>query len=94
MIAKVLDWLGFGPQGHGPYAQEHDHEHNHHHAHDHTHGVVDPTIATTARGISAIKWSFLILAATAVLQLVVVYLSHSVALLADKIGRASCRERV
>ena len=85
MIAKVLDWLGFGPQGHGPYAQEHDHEHNHHHAHDHTHGVVDPTIATTARGISAIKWSFLILAATAVLQLVVVYLSHSVALLADTI---------
>jgi cation diffusion facilitator family transporter len=46
---------------------------------------VDPTIATTDRGIWAIKWSFLILAATAVLQLVVVYVSHSVALLADTI---------
>jgi cation diffusion facilitator family transporter len=74
VIGKVLDWLGFGPHG-----QDHDH------AHRHTHGVVDPTITTTDRGIWAIKWSFLILAATAVLQLVVVYVSHSVALLADTI---------
>ena len=78
MIAKVLDWLGFGSHGHGHH--EHDHD-----SHGHTHGVVDPTIATTDRGIWAIKWSFLILAATAVLQLVVVYVSHSVALLADTI---------
>ncbi len=74
MIAKVLDWLGFGSHGHG-----HDHDHGH------SHGVMDPTIATTDRGIWAIKWSFLILAATAVLQLVVVYVSDSVALLADTI---------
>ena len=53
--------------------------------HGHTHGVVDPTIATTDRGIWAIKWSFLILAVTAVLQLVVVFVSDSVALLADTI---------
>jgi len=33
----------------------------------------------------AIKWSFLVLAATAALQLVVVFVSHSVALLADTI---------
>ena len=79
MIAKVLDWLGFGPHGHG----QHDHDQDH--AHGHTHGVVDPTLATTDRGIWAIKWSFLILAATAVLQLVVVYVSNSVALLADTI---------
>ncbi|MBK5199093.1 MAG: cation transporter [Methyloceanibacter sp.] len=77
MIAKVLDWLGFGPRGHG--------QHDQHHAHAHTHGVIDPTIATTSRGIWAIKWSFLILTATAALQLVVVYVSHSVALLADTI---------
>ena len=77
MIAKVLDWLGFGPRGHG--------QHDEDHAHGHTHGVMDPTIVTTARGIWAIKWSFLILAATAALQLVVVYASHSVALLADTI---------
>ena len=76
MIAKVLDWLGFGSHGH---------DHDHDHAYGHTHGVMDPTIGTTDRGILAIKWSFLILAATAALQLVVVYLSHSVALLADTI---------
>jgi hypothetical protein len=56
VIAKVLDWLGFGSHGHG----QHDHDQDH--AHGHTHGVMDPTIATTARGIWAIKWSFLILA--------------------------------
>ena len=81
MIAKVLDWLGFGSHGHAMTS----HDHGHDHAHGHTHGVVDPTIATTDRGIWAIKWSFLILAATAVLQLVVVFVSHSVALLADTI---------
>jgi cation diffusion facilitator family transporter len=77
MLAKVLDWFGCGSHGG-------DHSHGDH-GHGHTHGVVDPTIATTARGIWAIKWSFLILAATAALQLVVVYFSGSVALLADTI---------
>ena len=76
MIAKVLDWLGFG---------SHERDHNHDRAHGHTHGVVDPTITTTARGIWAIKWSFVILAATAAVQLVVVFVSDSVALLADTI---------
>ena len=79
VFAKALAWLGFGPVGHG----QHDHDQDR--AHGHTHGVVDPTIATTTRGIWAIKWSFLILAATAVLQLVVVFVSNSVALLADTI---------
>ena len=86
MIAKVLGWLGFGSHEHGH--GEHDHDHHgdgHDNAHGHTHGVVDPTIATTDRGIWAIKWSFLILVTTAVLQLVVVFISHSVALLADTI---------
>ena len=54
-------------------------------AHGHTHGVVDPSLATTERGIWAIKWSFLGLALTAILQAVVVWLSGSVALLADTI---------
>lgn len=79
MVAKVLDWFGFGPHGHS------HHKHDHDHANGHTHGVVDPTITTTTRGIWAIKWSFLILAATAALQLVVVFVSNSVALLADTI---------
>jgi cation diffusion facilitator family transporter len=47
--------------------------------------VVDPSITTTAKGIRAIKWSFVILAAAAALQLVVVLTSGSVALLADTI---------
>jgi cation diffusion facilitator family transporter len=81
VFSKVLDWFGFGPHGH----VHHEHDHGHDHAHGHTHGVADPTIATTDQGIWAIKWSFLILAATAALQLVVVYLSDSVALLADTI---------
>jgi divalent metal cation (Fe/Co/Zn/Cd) transporter len=46
---------------------------------------VDPVIATTARGIWAIKWSFVILGVTAALQLIIVLLSGSVALLADTI---------
>ncbi|MER9701178.1 MULTISPECIES: cation diffusion facilitator family transporter [unclassified Mesorhizobium] len=66
-----------GLGGHG-----HDHGEG---GHGHTHGVIDPTIATTTRGIWAIKWSFVLLAITAVLQLVVVFLSGSVALLADTI---------
>jgi len=46
---------------------------------------VDPTIATSERGIWAIKWSFVGLMATALLQLVVVLMSGSVALLSDTI---------
>jgi cation diffusion facilitator family transporter len=84
MLAKALDWLGFSShlsQGHGH--GQHDHDRGSHHGH--THGIIDPTIATTARGIWAIKWSFVILGITAVLQMVVVAVSGSVALLADTI---------
>jgi cation diffusion facilitator family transporter len=81
VIAKVLNWLRFG--SHGDSHGEHDHGHDI--AHGHIHGVLDPTIPTTERGIWAIKWSFLILAVTATLQLIVVFVSHSVALFADTI---------
>ncbi len=82
MKKTILDWLGLGAGtvsfgGHG-----HSHDGG---DHGHVHGVVDPSIVTTARGIWAIKWSFVILAITAALQLVVVALSGSVALLADTI---------
>jgi cation diffusion facilitator family transporter len=70
---NILTWLGFG--GNGPA----------HESHGHTHGAVDPGIATTARGIWAVKWSFVILALTAALQVAVVFASGSVALLADTI---------
>ncbi len=62
--------------------------HGHEHGtggHGHKHGIVDPMITTTARGLWAVKWSFVGLLITASLQLVVVILSHSVALLADMI---------
>src|SRR6266536_1202863 len=64
---------------------DHSHDHGHDHSHGHTHGLVDPSIATSERGLWAIKWSFVGLAATAVLQLVVVFISGSVGLLADAI---------
>jgi cation diffusion facilitator family transporter len=54
-------------------------------AHAHTHGVIDPTIFTTQRGIWAIKWSFFGLLATALIQVVIVVYSGSVALFADTI---------
>jgi len=70
---------------HGP-SEEHRHSHHHEHGeHGHAHGAVDPTIATSERGIWAIKWSFVGLMATALLQLSVVLLSGSVALLSDTI---------
>jgi cation diffusion facilitator family transporter len=65
--------------------EEHPHDHHGHGGHGHTHGAVDPTIVTSGRGIWAIKWSFVGLMATALLQLVVVVLSGSVALLSDTI---------
>lgn len=88
VLGAALSWFGFGEN-----ADHQDHGHHHHHhghghggdGHGHTHGVVDPSIATTAQGIRAVKWSFVVLAFTAVLQLVVVYMSGSVALLADTI---------
>jgi cation diffusion facilitator family transporter len=79
---KIRNWFGFGPMAQGFGGHGHDHGDG---GHGHTHGVIDPTIATTTRGIWAIKWSFVILAITAALQLVVVFLSGSVALLADMI---------
>ena len=94
MRAKILDWFGFGAGGHSFAGHGHGHgvqgqgSHGHDHGeggHGHTHGVIDPMIATTTRGIWAIKWSFVLLALTAAAQLVVVVLSGSVALLADTI---------
>jgi cation diffusion facilitator family transporter len=82
----ALVWLGFARPDHDrDHAHGHPHTHGHGGRDGHTHGVVDPTIATSDRGIWAIKWSFVILAITAALQFAVVILSGSVALLADTI---------
>jgi cation diffusion facilitator family transporter len=66
--------------GHG-----HDHGHGHGQSRGHTHGTVDPGLLTTAQGISAVKWSLVILGATAAAQIAIVLLSGSVALLADTV---------
>src|SRR5215218_8761395 len=66
------------------YSSEAEHHHDHG-EHAHTHGAVDPSIATSERGIWAVKWSFVVLFATALVQIVVVVLSGSIALLSDTI---------
>ena len=70
--------------------EPHGHDHGHHHGH--AHGIVDPSIATSDKGLWAVKWSFVALAATAALQLVIVFLSGSVALLADLVRSEGRRE--
>lgn len=66
--------------------KSHSHDqHDYSYGHGHAHGVVDPSITTSERGIWAIKWSFVVLFATALFQIVVVWLSGSVALLANTI---------
>lgn len=70
-----------------PNGHEHSHEHKHEHGHQvgHTHGAIAPSIASSERGLWAVKWSFVGLAVTALLQAGVVWMSGSVALLADTI---------
>lgn len=84
MREKIIDWFGFGKAGQSFAGGGHAHGDDEA-GHGHTHGVIDPTIATTTRGIWAIKWSFVLLALTAAAQLVIVFISGSVALLADTI---------
>ena len=61
------------------------HEHDHAKAHGHSHAGIDPSIASSDRGIWAVKWSFVVLFTTAALQLAVVIWSNSISLLADTI---------
>ena len=65
--------------------QSHSHNDHGHTHHDHTHGTIDPGLLTTERDIWAVKWSLIGLGATALFQVVIVFFSGSVALLADTI---------
>src|SRR5215467_10233322 len=67
-----------------PHHSHSHHDPNHRH-HGHTHGATDPALLTTERGIWAVKWSLIGLAATGLFQLIIVFFSGSVALLADTI---------
>ncbi|MFN0218217.1 MAG: cation diffusion facilitator family transporter [Hyphomicrobium sp.] len=82
MLNALRDWFGLSSIQSTP---RYDHGNGNEKHHGHTHGVIDPTIATTERGIWAIKWSFVILAFTAALQIIAVLATGSVALLADTI---------
>ena len=87
MMRSALAWLGVvqPENAAGGHAGGNGHGHDQGSKHGHTHGVIDPTIVTAEKGIWAIKWSFIILAVTAAVQLAVVFVSGSVALLADTI---------
>jgi cation diffusion facilitator family transporter len=94
-----------GDRPNGPLGPEHEHEHGHEHGHGHgwwaklTHVLtphshdsadsLDPALESSARGIRAVKISLVGLGITAVLQLLVVMVSGSVALLADTIHNFS-----
>src|SRR4051794_5113442 len=85
MLRSLLAWSGFGQDADGHRHDHGHHAHDRHGGHGHTHGVVDPSIASTQRGIWAVKWSFVLLAIPAGIQLAAVLASGSVALLADAI---------
>jgi cation diffusion facilitator family transporter len=70
-----------------PHTQSESHglDHGGRTHHGHSHGVVDPSIATTDEGLWAIKWSFVVLFATALVQAAIVFVSGSVGLMADTI---------
>lgn len=51
--------------------------------HRHVHDMPDPLVLSSQQGIWAVKWSVAILLVTMLIQVVVVYFSGSVALLAD-----------
>ncbi len=71
----------------GQHAHDHadGHDHGHGHGHGHRHGTVDPAIASSERGLWALKWSLVGLGVTAAVQIVIVVITGSVALLADTV---------
>jgi divalent metal cation (Fe/Co/Zn/Cd) transporter len=72
--------------GHGPHRHSVGHSHGHSHAgHGHSHGLVDPSIVRSRDGVRTVAVSLVVLAVTAVAQVVIFTLSGSVALLADLI---------
>jgi cation diffusion facilitator family transporter len=62
-----------------------DHSTHDHGPHGHSHGGIDPSIASSDRGLWAVKWSFVVLFSAAAIQFAIVLLSNSVSLLADTI---------
>jgi divalent metal cation (Fe/Co/Zn/Cd) transporter len=69
------------PGGGRPHS--HDHEFAHSRAHGDSHGLVDRSIVRSREGVKAVALSLAILGLTAVAQLAILFISNSVALLAD-----------
>lgn len=80
-LRRAVGYDGVVEQG----AHPHPHGHDGDRGHGHSHGAVDPAIFSSERGIWAVKWSLVVLGITAIIQIAVVVLSGSVALLADTI---------
>ncbi len=59
--------------------------HAHDHDHDHTHGGVDPALRDSRAGMRALLISLVVLGFTAAVQIVLVVITGSVALLADTV---------
>jgi cation diffusion facilitator family transporter len=92
-----------GPEADQEHAHDHDHAHGYDHGtcgrlqamipflHGHSHGEahVDPALEGSERGLWALKLSLVGLGLTAAFQLVIVFISGSVGLLADTIHNAS-----
>lgn len=55
------------------------------HTHAHKHGGISPELFSTERGLYAVKYSFIVLVFTALIQIVIYNISGSVSLLADTI---------
>lgn len=68
---------------------EHGAVHRHADERVHHHGTVDPAVVATARGMWAVQRSLVIMLVTGLLQLLVVAISGSVALLSDSIHNVS-----
>jgi Co/Zn/Cd efflux system component len=65
------------------HPHEHDHTFAHWHTHGHSHRLVDRSIVRSREGVKAVALSLAILGLTAVAQLAILFVSNSVALLAD-----------
>jgi cation diffusion facilitator family transporter len=72
--------------------EQHEHGHDHgigdrhgHREHAHSHGLVDRSIVRSRAGVKAVSISLALLGAAALVQVVIFFLSGSVALLADLI---------
>lgn len=73
---------------HGAGSHDHADDHGHDHGpggHGHTHGAVDPSLFATQQGVRAVQISFVAMLVTSLIQLGVVLVTGSVALLADTI---------